>query len=132
MKNWVIRSILVSIIAIVLLSIVCISKAHASNFQIFTNQTTNGNSSGFIPTGTGNTGSVLNTIVSIYGTFNNASVQIEFQAVDSNWYSTDDAPFTSSGLYFAQINSNIPYRLALSSAGSSTNISSTVYNGIAQ
>ena len=99
-----------------------------SKISIFTNQTTDGQSLSFVPTGNVNGPVVVQTLFTIYGVFGGASAQLQFKADDGNWYSTSDDPFVDTGVYNLRLSSNIPYRLDLSSASGSTNVSSVLYN----
>lgn len=99
-----------------------------ANKTIFSNQVADGNSSEFKAIGGLNSSAKIFPFLTVYGEFDGASVQLEYQAANGNWYSTGDDPFTSSCAYFTELNSSVSYRLSLSGAGASTSISSTIYD----
>jgi len=99
-----------------------------SKTTIFSAQTTDGNSASFNAIGGLNGSCVIYPFLTIYGDFGGASIDIEYQAEDGNWYSTGDTAITSHAAYFIEISINCAYRLALTNASGSTSISSTVYN----
>lgn len=99
-----------------------------NNSTIFSAQTTNGNSTSFNAIGDLNASSKIYSFLTIYGTFDDAIINLQYQAADGNWYSTGDDSITESCANFIEISVNVPYRLILSNAGASTSISSTVYN----
>lgn len=130
MKGKFVYAIIILLDIIIFTIVFAAIEARADSFQIFDNQDSDEVSLSFVAAGSNNSTDILNTQIAIYGVFDGASVDIEFQAEDDNWYSTNDTSFTTSGLYFAQINSNVPYRLSLTDSGTSTNISATVYNAL--
>lgn len=113
-----------------------------TNKTIFSAQTTNGSSTTFKAVGDlnglankdviGDLNGVapIYSFLTVYGTFNGAIITLQYQAADGNWYSTGDISITESCAYFIEISANVSYRLALTNAGGSTSISSTVYNVI--
>lgn len=100
-----------------------------SRISLFSAQTTNGNSVAFnaIGQGTGS-GNIQETFLTLFGKFDGASLQLQYKASDGNWYSTGDAAITSACAWFAKVNSSLPYRWNLSSAGASTSISADAYD----
>lgn len=96
---------------------------------IFTNQTTNGSSIEFAPCGAGAAGQNNPSIVNIFGVFGGCSLQLEFYE-NSAWYSTGDAPITSSKSLAIIQCSNNPYRYTLSGATGTTSISAVVYDAV--
>lgn len=98
------------------------------NRTIFSAQTTNGTSEQFNAIGDLNGSAKNYSFLTVYGVFDGAIVTLQYKAADGNWYATGDDAFTDSGAYFVEISLNVPYRLALTNAGGSTSVSSTVYN----
>lgn len=99
-----------------------------TNKTIFSAQTANGNSTAFSAIGDLNGSAKIYSFLTIYGTFGGATVILQYQAADGNWYTTGDVSITDSCAYFIEISVNVAYRLNLSGATGSTSISSTVYN----
>lgn len=105
--------------------------------KIFTDQTANGSSLPFIISGEGENNSRGQTPrLDIYGVFDGAALQLEFlkdggdAEDDADYYpATGVLPITApDSVFFESINANQPYRLTLSGADSSTEISAIVYN----
>lgn len=99
-----------------------------TNKTIFSAQTANGNSTTFNAIGDLNNSTPIYSFLTIYGTFGGATVTLQYQAADGNWYTTGDVSITDSCAYFIEISVNVAYRLNLTGATGSTSISSTVYN----
>jgi len=100
-----------------------------TNKTIFSAQTTNANSTTFYAIGNLNGSAKDYAFLTVYGEFDGASIQLEYQAADGSWYSTGDDAITAPCAYFIEMTTAaVPYRLALTGAGASTEISSTVYN----
>lgn len=102
-----------------------------SKITLFSAQTTDGNSQPFNAIGGGQPSDKYLSFLTIFGTFDGASVELQYLASDGNYYSTGDDPFASPAAYFADLNINTSYRLALTGAGASTSISADVYNASA-
>lgn len=99
--------------------------------QIFTNQTTNGSSLEF------DTSNVdpLNKeacYLGVSGTFDGASIQLEWKGPDDNWASTGDDPIVSEDLSKIEYGTFTKYRLTLSNAGASTSINAWIYGNSVQ
>ena len=88
--------------------------------QIFSNQTTNGNSDSF-----GTNGKLY---LRISGTFDSAAIQIQSKTNNTNddFSTTGDSPITQAAQVAIPYSPGITYRLVLSSAGASTNINAFV------
>lgn len=88
--------------------------------QLFTNQSSNGNSSTF----TGNGIAQLK----ISGTFDGASIDLECTTNNDNdsFGTTGDDAITAPGAWNINYTPNVRYRLVLSSAGASTDINAFV------
>lgn len=99
-----------------------------TNKTIFLLQTADGNSTSFNAIGDLNGSAKIYSFLTVYGVFGGASVTLQYQAADGNWYPTGDGTFTSPVAEFVEISINTPYRLALTSSTGTTSISSTVYN----
>jgi len=99
-----------------------------TNKTIFSAQTVNGNSTTFNAIGDLNASAKIYSFLTIYGVFDGATITLQYQAADGNWYTTGDVSITDSCAYFIEISVNVAYRLNLSGATGSTSISSTVYN----
>lgn len=99
-----------------------------TNKTIFSEQTANGSSTEFNAIGDLNGSAKNYSFLTIYGTFDGATITLEYKAADDSWYSTGDETIIDSCAYFIEISVNVPYRLTLANAGASTSISSTVYN----
>jgi hypothetical protein len=99
-----------------------------NNSTIFSAQTANGNSTSFKAIGDLNGSAKNYSFLTVYGTFGSATITLQYQAADGNWYTTGDVSITDSCAYFIEISVNVAYRLNLSGVTGSTSISSTVYN----
>ena len=88
--------------------------------QIYTNQAINANSLQFSGNGIAQ--------LKIVGVFDGASIQLQSATNNPNddFTTTGDDAITSSGAWNLEYAPNIRYRLALSSAGGSTNINAFV------
>lgn len=88
--------------------------------QIFTNQTTNGNSLTFSTNG--------HTSIKINGTFNGATIEIQSKTNNSNdiFSSTGDTPITQDEQISINYTPSMQYRLVLNNSGASTNINAFV------
>jgi hypothetical protein len=99
-----------------------------ANKTIFSSQTVNGNSTTFNAIGDLNNSTPIYSFLTVYGVFGGATITLQYQAADGNWYSTGDVTFTDSFADFVEVSVNVPYRLNLTGATGTTSISSTVYN----
>lgn len=99
-----------------------------SKITIFQNETSDSSSLEFVPTGLLNSSLAVLTQITIFGEFGGASVTLEYKADDNNWYPTGDAAFTSSCTDLIELCPALSYRLTISGATGTTDISSVLYN----
>lgn len=94
---------------------------------LFTNQTTNASSAKFYASNRISSTVTEKTFLTVFGVFDGASIGVEYQADDNNWYITGDKVILTPCAYYTQLNSLIPFRLTLTNAGALTNINAIAY-----
>jgi len=105
--------------------------------NIFTNQTENGYSLAFKPNGfDGSYSRNQRPKINIYGTFDGASVDLQFlqnggnPANNAHWHSSGDDAITANDSLFFKAPSSRLHRLAITNAGESTDIGAELDYGV--